>query len=1032
MKALKKAIYTAFLILSAFMLSTCGDSKEKTGTPSVKDIELSTDEDTALTITLDTFSPGGKILSFTTEGGPSHGVIGEFDYKDGEYKAVYTPNPNFNGSDTFLVQGSNGTKQSRQATVTITVNPVNDEPSLSGAPITTIDQGSQYSFTVVGEDVDIDTVLTYSGSNLPGWLTINSITGEVSGTPSNDDIGTFTGLIVCVSDKEAPDVCLEPFDVSVSNINDNPIIIGNPWVIAIEEQPYSDYSFVSWDIDEGDSFNWSLAGPTWLSIDSATGELGGTPQNSDVGTNDFTVMAIDSNGGIGYFDFSIIVLNTNDPPTIGGTPDTTVDEDTPYSFKPYGVDEDIFDLLYFSIANKASWMAFNRNTGEISGTPENDDVGTTAGITICVNDGVSPPACLSPFSVTVNNVNDAPEVWGTPLAETATDAPFVFEPGSLDVDPTNDVLTFSIVNTPGWASFDTTTGALSGIPTEADIPVTGSQVYANVDICVSDGIAATPTCLGAFSITVTDGTPPAPATGLTIWNEDNQVEVSWLNPGSADLAGVVLLRRSDGVYPTGLDDPHATEVTDTLLQGVVENDMAAGSYHYAAFARDELPNYAQPVTIIGRPFDPFTRERIKLNPSDMNEQDYYGFSVSISGDTALVGARNEDGGTGTVTCYLIINAGSACDAGAVYVIQRNSATRTWSEVDILRASNYQQDDLFGASVSINGDDAVIGAYGEDGAGDTLFNSGAAYVFLRDQNGIWSETTILRPSDARASDHFGMSVSISGDHIIVGSPDEDGPSNFYSGAGAAYVFQRNAGVWNETAILHASDLQPGDEFGTSVSISGDLAIVGAMLNDTRGPSAGAAYVFRRNTITGVWSQEAILYASDAQAQDAFGHSVGISGSYAIVGAHLEDGGAGTVTCGDPSYTGTACGVGAAYIFERNPTTGTWSEVSKHHSLNPQEGEYFGYSVAISGNSAIVGANWNNTLRGNSGSAYIIRRNSATGIWEGTAEILASDNYDSDEFGYSVSISDDHAIAGAPGEDGGEGHPYRETGAAYIFD
>jgi hypothetical protein len=168
---------------------------------------------------------------------------------------------------------------------------------------------------------------------------------------------------------------------------------------------------------------------------------------------------------------------------------------------------------------------------------------------------------------------------------------------------------------------------------------------------------------------------------------------------------------------------------------------------------------------------------------------------------------------------------------------------------------------------------------------------------------------LQASDKSLGQHFARSVSISGDRVIVGAPDE-GPN--WSAMGAAYVFERGAGgKWNEVAKLQASDRLWGGHFGTSVSISGDWAIVGALNEDTFEPEAGAAYVFERN-VGGTWSEVAKLRASDNGEWDEFGCAVSISSDRAIVGARRNH----------PS----GVMAGAAYVFDRD-AGGTWSEVAK---------------------------------------------------------------------------------------------------------
>jgi hypothetical protein len=259
--------------------------------------------------------------------------------------------------------------------------------------------------------------------------------------------------------------------------------------------------------------------------------------------------------------------------------------------------------------------------------------------------------------------------------------------------------------------------------------------------------------------------------------------------------------------------------------------------------------------------------------------------------------------------------------------------------------------------------------------------------------------------------FGYSVSISGDGntAIAGALFEE-----YGGS--AYIFTRSGTTWTQQAKIQASDRQASDFFGSSVSMSsnGNTAIVGAMFEDTGGSSAGAAYIFTRSGTT--WTQQVKIQASDKQASDNFGVSVAISddGNTAIVGAYTEDTG------------GT--NAGAAYIFTRSGTT--WTQQAKIQASDKQASDFFGHSVAISsnGNTALVGAYNDHTGSDRTGSAYIFTRSGTT--WTQQARIQASDKQASDNFGWSVAISDDGntTIAGAYNEDTGG----TDTGAAYIFE
>jgi len=249
---------------------------------------------------------------------------------------------------------------------------------------------------------------------------------------------------------------------------------------------------------------------------------------------------------------------------------------------------------------------------------------------------------------------------------------------------------------------------------------------------------------------------------------------------------------------------------------------------------------------------------VKLTASDGAANDYFGYFISISGDTAVVGAWQDDG-----------NKGSA------YVFVRSGAT--WSQQAKLVASDGAGGDQFGQYVSISGDTVVVGALYDDF--DSKTNAGSAYVFVRSGT-TWSQQQKLTASDGAADDHFGTSVSISGDTVVVGAHWDD------SKKGSAYVFVRSGTTWSQEQKLTSGSVVAG-QFGISVSISGDTAVVGAEVDDGNEPNSdsGAAYVFIRNGDG--WDQEAKLTASDGVLFDYFGGSVSISGDTVVVGARGAD-------------------------------------------------------------------------------------------------------------------------------------------------
>ncbi len=382
---------------------------------------------------------------------------------------------------------------------TTAVENVNDAPSITGEPATTVAEDAPYSFTPTGADIDGDT-LVYSITNKPAWATFDPVTGVLSGTPTNANVGTAENIVISVTDNNiAVPVSLPPFSITVTNENDAPTITGTPDATVAEDAPYS-FTPTGADID-GDTLVYSITNkPDWATFDPVTGVLSGTPTNVNVGIAENIVISVTDNNiavPVSLPAFSITVTNENDAPIITGTPDATVAEDAPYSFTPTGADID-GDTLVYSITNKPDWATFDPVTGVLSGTPTNANVGIAENIVISVTDNnIAAPVSLPPFSITVTNENDAPTITGTPDATVAEDAPYSFTPTGADID--GDTLVYSITNKPAWATFDPATGELSGTPTNVNV-----GIAENIVISVTDNNIAVPVSLPAFSITVSN------------------------------------------------------------------------------------------------------------------------------------------------------------------------------------------------------------------------------------------------------------------------------------------------------------------------------------------------------------------------------------------------------------------------------------------------------------------------------------------------------------------------------------------------
>lgn len=330
----------------------------------------------------------------------------------------------------------------------------------------------------------------------------------------------------------------------------------------------------------------------------------------------------------------------------------------------------------------------------------------------------------------------------------------------------------------------------------------------------------------------------------------------------------------------------------------------------------------------------------------------------------------------------------------------------YEETARLFASDAAAYDWFGGSVAISGDTAIVGASYDDGPAGT--HQGSAYVFVR-SGATWTEQAHLFASDAAMNDRFGISVAISGDYAIMGALNDDDPVG--TDPGSAYIFVRSGTIWTQQAQLFASGAAAGGRFGWPVAISGDTAIVGAPAHDGLvGSNYGSAHVYVRSGT--LWTQRAHLFAPDGVADGRFGVSVAISGDHAIVGALNNDGSAGTDQ-------------GSAYVFARGGTL--WTQQAHLVASGDAMDDLFGWSVAISGDTAMVGAIYDTVPAGVlQGSVYAFVRSDTT--WTKQARLVASDAAANDQFGISVAISGDYAIVGALNDDGPAGIG---QGSAYVF-
>ncbi|MBE3131465.1 MAG: FG-GAP repeat protein [Acidobacteria bacterium] len=396
------------------------------------------------------------------------------------------------------------------------------------------------------------------------------------------------------------------------------------------------------------------------------------------------------------------------------------------------------------------------------------------------------------------------------------------------------------------------------------------------------------------------------------------------------------------------------------------------------------------------------RSLLKLVASDTADNTSFGMSGDVDGDLAIVGAPGDD-----------VNGNNS---GAAYIFSHDlGGLDGWGQIKKLVASDAAADDLFGVSVDISGDYAVVGAVAEDGAGT---GRGAAYIFYRNQGGAdnWGQVKKLTASAAADNDGFGFAVALEGDTAIVGADGEDGGG---TDEGAAYVFYKDQGGadnWGRVVRLVAGNTDDFNQFGYSIGLSGDVAVIGSPGESGAGSNRGAAYIFFRD-MGGAdgWGQLKKLTADDASDDVWLGTSVALDGALAVIGAGWDNGG------------GTERG--AAYLFGRDQGgADNWGQFKKLTASDAHDSDLFGYDVAVDGDYVIVGASWSKGGGTERGQVYVFVRSEGGADNWGEAQILrAGDGENEDWFGFSVAIDGLYLLSGASAEDGAG----LSRGAAYMF-
>jgi len=375
-------------------------------------------------------------------------------------------------------------------------------------------------------------------------------------------------------------------------------------------------------------------------------------------------------------------------------------------------------------------------------------------------------------------------------------------------------------------------------------------------------------------------------------------------------------------------------------------------------------------------------EQARLDPAFGDPGDNFGVSIDLSGDTLVVGADFEDGQSTVANG----DDNSASGSGAVYVFVRGP-DGSWSQQAYLKASNAEGGavngllgDHFGFRVAIDGDTIAVGAededggvgnVGADGSDNSAMNSGAVYIFTRDEGGTWSQQAYIKSPYPDEGDSFGFSVALDGDTLLIGSMAEDGghavdaSDNSVTDSGAVFAYQRNGTSWELSQYIKAPVMDESDRFGWSIAVEGDTAVISSIredggggidgnLSDNSVTDSGALYVY--GYVDGEWVYQSYLKPHNPAAISAFGYDIDLEGDLIFVGAPRDN----RITGGD-DY------IGGAYIFQRD--AGVWEETDALIPSTPQVRAHYGFSVAVSDGTYIVSSPRDGVSGAPTGSVYI---------------------------------------------------------------
>lgn len=936
----------------------------------------------------------GDTLTFSIEDLPEHGMLSGTSPNHS-----YTPDDDYNGTDSFSFVVNDGMLDSDEAIINITINPVNDAPTAIKDSYVVDEDGSVILDPLVDDsDPDVGDILVVSkinGVNLTngiaqvisvsdGVVNITSL-GVISFTPDTNFFGPVS-FSYEISDGNGGTATADQL-ITVISINDNPIAVDDNY--TVDEDDSVILNPLLGDSDpENDTLSISKINGTTLTngIDqsilvpdgivniSASGEISFVPTADFNGSVEFLYEISDGNGGADIATEAITVTSINDAPsaiddhftededtTVSGNVISNIADDTDpendiLTVTEAKIDTD-GDLTLETISLVTGHQLTDMAGGAIGtiGISANGDFtflpapnfnGQMPQLTYTISDG-NGGIDSATLDITITPVNDAPSARSFVLTFNQGES-VSFGSNSTQLggtDPENDPLTVIGVSNPGPvinpSSLSFFDSSIFGRVYTYNPPTifcgTDTLTYKVKEIFTTPPLESLPAtvtfnviCNVAPKFAYIKSQSPAPVNG-----ED------FGESFAGDHFGTVVAVSADGT---------------TLAVGAPSDFMNPDRVHIYILVTN---GWEYQSTIL----HPVPSSRISFGSA---------IALSNDGEKLVVGAITEDGGSSTVTNFDFsgrsVNAAmdppDILNSGAAFLYRWSQSVGDWSLKSYFKASNANQNDAFGNSVSISGDGTTIaiGASSEDSADSTEANNGAnsagaVYVFKEDGFENWNQEAYIKASDVSAGDKFGRSVSLdgSGGSLIVGADGHNVASP--SSSGAVYYYTRAGTLWTEKEILKQPTPTLFGKFGSNIDLSedGQTCIISATGEDT---GKGTTYIYALNS--GAWSQEDRLTPPEAERTnvDLFGSSVSITadGNKVLIGAIGEDGNGLALDSGEFAnpLNGGANNSGAAYTFVRSGVN--WSQEHYLKASNANAFDGFGSSVAISstGNVIIVGA------------------------------------------------------------------------------